>query len=101
MKKITSEKLRELQIENKNILVDCYADWCGPCRALTPMLEKISSEYPNVEFVKINIDEDHETVMQFGITSIPMVIIFDGEEMIEMIKGANPEKIYREILDKL
>lgn len=64
------------------VLVDFYADWCGPCRMLAPTLEEISSERSNVKIVKVNVDEAQKIAQQFGIMSIPTLMVFqNGKEV--------------------
>lgn len=76
------------------VLVDFYADWCGPCRMLAPILEDISSERNNVKIVKVNVDEAEKVAQQFGIMSIPTIIIFkDGKEVSKKVGLCSKEEI--------
>jgi thioredoxin 1 len=101
MENVTSEKVKQLQSEGKKVLVDYWAEWCGPCRALIPRLELIESEYPDVVFVKVNVDENMDSALDLGIRSVPNVIIYDGEKLINRTQGANADTFYKEILNKL
>jgi len=74
------------------VVVDFWAPWCGPCRAIAPALEELAGETDRVEFVKLDIDENPETAARFGVLSIPTVILFDGGEARETVFGARPKK---------
>jgi thioredoxin 1 len=78
--------------EQSPVLVDFYADWCGPCRAVAPALEELSGEFSGrVKIVKLNIDENEATSMKYGVQSIPTMILFKGGKEIERIIGALPK----------
>jgi thioredoxin len=100
MENVTAERIKQLQSEGKKILVDYYAEWCGPCKTLIPRLEKISNDYPDVEFVKVDVDQNREFCMELGIRSVPVVMIWDGNTLIDKSNGANVESYYKEILNK-
>lgn len=101
MENVTADKLKELQSQGKNVLVDFWAPWCGPCKTLIPRLENIEKEYPNTSFIKINVDENTNVAMEMGIRSIPTVMIYKGEELIDRSQGAQPDGFYKNILDRL
>lgn len=60
------------------VLVDFYADWCGPCRALAPTLDQLAKEVPNAKVVKVNVDSNQELAMRYRINAIPALVVFDG-----------------------
>lgn len=62
----------------QTVLVDFYADWCGPCKMLTPVIDKIAAEHPEVKVVKLNVDNAPEIASSYGVMSIPTLIVFKG-----------------------
>jgi thioredoxin 1 len=79
----------------KPVVVDFWAPWCGPCRAVTPVLEQLAAETEKVEFVKLNIDDNPVTASRYEVLSIPMVILFEGGEPRETLVGARPAGHFR------
>jgi thioredoxin 1 len=78
-----------LQSEGK-VLVDFWAEWCGPCHAVAPVLDRIADEH-DVKLVKVNIDEEQELAMRFGVASIPLMILFEDGEPTAQALGAQPK----------
>ncbi len=101
MENTTGQEVLSLQKEGKKILVDLWAPWCGPCKSLIPRLESLDGKYENIEFVKINVDEDRSYAQGLGIRSVPTVIIFDGEQEVGRLTGAQSDTNYTDILDNL
>ncbi len=84
------------------VLVDFYADWCGPCRTIAPTIEQLSKEYAGkVKFVKVNTDENQELASGFGIMSIPTVMFFSKGKVEDMVVGAVPAAIFKKKLEAL
>jgi thioredoxin 1 len=74
------------------VLVDFWAEWCGPCRAVAPILEEISTEYAGkIKIVKLNTDENSAISIKYGITSIPAMFVFVGGQVVKTIIGAKPK----------
>lgn len=74
------------------VLVDFWAEWCGPCRAVAPILEEISKEYSGkLKVVKVNTDEESQIAIKYGITSLPTLSVFVSGEVVKSIIGAKPK----------
>jgi len=81
-------------------VVDFYADWCGPCRLVSPIIESLSKEYNGkVRFFKVNTDENQELAVKYDIMSIPTVMIFREGKTVERLIGAAPAQTYRHKID--
>ena len=76
----------------KTILVDFWAEWCGPCRAVAPILDQIAAEHGDkIEIVKLNVDENPQTAFKYQITSIPALKVYKGGEVVKTVIGAKPK----------
>lgn len=73
--------------ENERVLVDFYATWCGPCRMLSPVLDEVSEDLPEVTILKVNVDEHPELSARFGVTAIPTLIEFNKEKQVNLFRG--------------
>jgi thioredoxin 1 len=77
---------------DQTILVDFWAEWCGPCRAVSPILDQIAEEHAGkITIVKLNVDDNPETAAKYQITSIPMMKVYRGGEVVKSILGAKPK----------
>jgi len=83
------------------VVVDFWAQWCGPCRAVAPIMDELSNECDGkVKIGKVNVDDEGELAAKFRIMSIPTVMVFKGGQMVEKIIGARSKEEYMKILDK-
>ena len=91
--KVTTADFDQVVLKSsKPVLVDFWAEWCGPCRAVAPILEEISNEYAGkIKIVKLNTDEEGSVAMKYGISSIPTMNVFVGGQVVKSIVGAKPK----------
>jgi thioredoxin len=104
MKKVTDASFAsDVLTSHKPVLVDFWAEWCGPCRMVSPVLEEIAAEHGDkITVAKLNIDENPQTARDYRVLSIPMMSVFSGGHMVKSIVGARPKSaILRELADYL
>ena len=83
------------------VLVDFYADWCGPCHAIAPTLEALSSEFEGkVKFVKVDVDASQEVASRYEIMSIPTIMLFENGKVEDSIVGAYPANVYKQHIER-
>ena len=85
---------------DKPALIDFYADWCGPCKMLGPVMEAVAEGYPEVKFVKVNVDDEPELAESYGIMSIPSVFFLKDGEVVKQFLGVHSEASIKEMLDE-
>jgi thioredoxin 1 len=89
-----------LKSEVPTVVVDFFADWCGPCRTVSPILESLSREYAGrAKFVKVDVDANERLASEYDVQSIPTVIIFRRGQVLDRVVGAAPAAVYRAKLD--
>jgi thioredoxin 1 len=93
MRDVTDDSFEEDVLRaSKPVVVDFWAPWCGPCKAIAPALEELAEAHESVSFVKLDIDANPKTADRYGVLSIPTVILFDGGEPQESVFGARSKK---------
>jgi len=96
---LNSESFDKFLQENEVAVVDFWAVWCMPCLMVAPIIENLAKKYEGkIAFGKVNVDEERDIAMRFGIMSIPTIIIFKNGKMVDQVVGAMPEKILEEKL---
>ena len=88
----------EVLNSDKPVLLDFWAPWCGPCRMVVPMVEQIAEERPDIKVGKINIDEEFELANQFGIMSIPTLMVVKDGKIVKKAMGARPKQAILQML---
>lgn len=100
--KITSENFKEEVVDtDKTVLIDFYADWCGPCRAMSPIIDEIAEELSdNIKVGKINVDENQDITIKYGVMSIPTIVIIKNKEVVKTFVGVtDKQKILKGLRD--
>ena len=88
----------EVMNSEKKVLLDFWAPWCGPCRMVVPMVEQIAEERPDIKVGKINVDENPELAAQFGVMTIPTLMVMEHGQILKQAKGARPKRAILELL---
>lgn len=96
---INKNNFDEVLKSEKTVLLDFFATWCGPCRMLSPIVDKIAEEHPEFLVGKINVDEEADLAMQFGVTSIPALFVLKNGEVVNQSMGAIPEQKILQLLE--
>ena len=97
--KVTKENFEEIKASDKPVLIDFYADWCGPCRMVLPIVAKIADEHPEYVIGKGNVDEEGELAKSFGVMSIPTLVVLKGGEVVNKAIGAKNEAQILQLLE--
>ena len=92
-KNVTTASFQADVLDNpKPVMVDFWAEWCGPCRMVSPILDEIATEYADkIDIFKVNVDEEPQLAMQYGVTGIPMMAVFQGGTIAKQMVGARPK----------
>lgn len=89
--KVTKDNFFEVKNSEKTVLLDFYADWCGPCRMVGPIIDEIAQENPQILVGKINVDEQQELAAAFSVMSIPTLVVMKNGEVVTKSMGAKPK----------
>ena len=99
---VTDENFDEEVLKGGVVLVDFYADWCGPCQMIAPVIEELAGEYEGkAKVVKLDVDASQETAQKYGVMSIPALLFFKDGKEVERLNGALPKDALAEKLDSL
>ncbi len=88
---VNKENFELIKNSEKTVLLDFYADWCGPCRMVGPIVEEIANERDDILVAKINVDDEPDLAMQFGVSTIPSLFVLKNGEIVNQASGARPK----------
>ena len=99
--KIIKENFKEEVLDSqKPVLIDFYADWCGPCRQMSPMIEELSESRSDVKICKVNVEEQPEIAAEFGVANIPTFVIIKNGTVADMRVGSVSKCLFEDFIDK-
>ena len=98
--KINKNNFEEIKNSGKVVLLDFYADWCGPCRMVSPIVDEIAEERQDIIVGKINVDEQEALASEFGVFSIPTLVVMKDGKIVEQSAGAKPKARILAMLDR-
>ena len=98
MVKEITEKDFSQKIKDGKVLVDCYANWCGPCKMLAPIIDELSSEINDYQFYKIDVDNCEEITIKYGVMSIPTILLFENGDLKEKVVGFKTKEELKKLL---
>ena len=97
--KVTKDNYFEVKNSDKTVLLDFYADWCGPCRMVGPIVDEIAQECPDILVGKGNVDEEQELASAFGVMRIPTLVVMRNGEVVNKSMGAKPKAAIMALID--
>lgn len=99
VKKINQNDFNEIRNSKGKVLLDFYADWCGPCRMVSPIIDEIAREVSDIIVAKVNVDENPELSNEFGVFSIPTLVVMNDGKVVSKVAGARPKAAILAMLD--
>ena len=97
--KLNKEIYNEIVNAEKKVLIDFYADWCGPCRMLSPIVDEIANERDDIVVAKVNVDDEPELAEKFGVISIPTLVVMHSGQVVNKSSGARPKADVLKLLE--
>lgn len=97
--KVTADNFEQVKSSDKTVLLDFYADWCGPCRMVGPLVEQIAEECPEYLICKVNVDDEPGLAAQFGVVSIPTLVVMRDGQVVKQSAGAKPKHLILAMLE--
>ena len=98
--KVINEAEFANEVKDGLVLVDFYADWCGPCKMLSPLLEEINSEDENIKIVKVNVDNSQFLANYFDIKSVPTLVLLKDGQFIHRLTGFRPKSVIKKLISQ-
>ena len=96
--KATKDNINEILASEKRVLIDFYADWCGPCQMIAPFIEQIANEHPEYVVAKVNVDEETELAAEYDVRGIPLLMVFENGEVIRQAAGTRPKQAILDLI---
>ena len=97
--KANKSNFESLKQSERPVLLDFYADWCGPCRMVSPVVDEIAKEHPEYLICKVNVDQEGELAAQFGVASIPTLVVLKDGKVVSQSSGARPKAQILKLLE--
>ncbi len=96
---VNKSNIDSVKASEKRVLLDFYAEWCGPCRMVSPLVDQIAAENPQYLVCKVNVDNEPELAQAFGVSSIPMLVVMENGKIINKSVGARPKNQILQMLE--
>ena len=98
---INDSNINKMITKDEKVVIDCFAEWCGPCKMLSPIIDELAEETNDTKFYKINIDDNYDTVSKYEIMSIPTILVFKNGELKNTSLGFKSKEELKEVISIL